>query len=574
MKFVVLVFRIVLVVAVTLPLHAQLGTPVGQAQKAKQKTPSTSQVVQSSPQAQATSGQAPATTPAPSAPKQSSVAPSSPCAPPASNAAPGSPDGNPSEPAGGNQAGGQGGQETPPPANTPQAATGQAAPQQGQPAPPQQPAGTQRSEASEGQANLAMAQYSQTRIKNSQCPSLEFLDGKTPIHPIVVQAYNAVQQRPLMDATNDLTDPANCAILIAACDVAFEVYQSDLKNPTPRAKVWKDAETAANNEINGAAPDLKPFVQRATAAVLGGIGDTPNEIKKNGIFDGLSSRCTYGSYGTGPTNQVYGYKSWGPTIGPGCTSQSVANFWNLDKGYAFAQSVRYLYGVTASSNTIQADLFTAAFSPGFLMTFSTAVTTGSSTTPTAGSSTTTPSSTGQTTDSPATAISKLETGGDFSLQGAFPVLRWDMSANHGLFLETMADPRGGFSVSGLGSQNTITQGTDFNLFYPIETYLQLASIQGATSDDATFFADARVGGQHLSTDLANKLGLGTNFFLGQFSFGVEFKQAVRVSFQGFVGPSGNYYTAGSTTPATTNVNGWHVVVDFMPSAATSKTNSN
>jgi hypothetical protein len=366
-------------------------------------------------------------------------------------------------------------------------------------------------------------------------------------------AYEQVNS--ILENEPNLDDSQKNAFKDAVCAVA-----ADVLNAKPKGKKTPDYISAASKEALSQVANAKGTPKAYYSAI-----ETATDKIVNAVMS-ISGRCTTAMNDDDPKNPTYSYTYhfWAPLFGPGCTSQSVLNFYNQTGDIALATSVKYLYGVTASSNAISSDLITSAFPWGFQAKLGTNVTTAASTSSPASSSGGSSGSTAtsnQSTDTAATAISKLEQGGDFYVMGLYPLAQ-RTDANSGFSLITQLAPKIGFTVSGLGSQQTITQATDINFYYPVESYLQLASTSGQT-DSVAIFADGQFGGEHISSDLAQKLKYGQNFFLGEMAIGLTFNSAVTISGQYFLGPKGLFAISGTTaTPA--NATGWHLSVELLP----------
>jgi hypothetical protein len=379
--------------------------------------------------------------------------------------------------------------------------------------------------------NSKMEDYRKSKISGDCAPT----PVPDAISDAAINAYEAASSVLIPKAAGGTLSTADQAVNTAVCNVAKAVL-------TAPSDAGKAATTAQKTELQYAAPDLKATVQKATDAVVQAV-TTP------------TGRCTTTTDYSDPKKPVTTYTN--PTLfplyGPGCTSQNILSFYDKTGTITLASSVRYLYGVTATSNAISSDLVTGTFPLGFQIKLGTNVTTSASTS----------SSSSTTTDTAATAITKLEQGGDFYVQGLYPVLSWS-KPNQGFSLYSQFAPKLGFTVSGLGSQQTITQATDTNFYYPAEFYAQFADISGTNSDPVLVFLDAQVGGESIGSDLAKSLNYNRNFFLGEFSVGLEFNSAIRVSFQRFEGPSEMYKATATGTSTQANASGWHLAVELLP----------
>jgi hypothetical protein len=236
-------------------------------------------------------------------------------------------------------------------------------------------------------------------------------------------------------------------------------------------------------------------------------------------------------------------------------------FYQTSGAVSPLNQVRFLYGFGGGdSKTLAADLVSIQFLGGMQATLGSGVTMGSSTTST--STTTITDANGQqktttstlTTDSAATAISKLQNGGDFYVRLDYPLLyRNDKDDKFAGMIFGEGKEAGNFS--GFGSEATITEASEYNFNLSLEGYGEWR----ATKNAGLFYADVRWGIQHVQPEFAQKLGLAsTNFQLTQFAAGIEFAQLLRFGFQRFVGPS----AAFGVTPK--DLSKWHLVVQIVP----------
>ena len=249
-------------------------------------------------------------------------------------------------------------------------------------------------------------------------------------------------------------------------------------------------------------------------------------------------------------------------------------FGETDKFNA-AEQAQYLYNAQQSASVISADLLTSTFQPGLQIVLAGSVTAGSSSGGTTTTTTTTSSArprdttttTSSSTDSAATAISKLESGGDFNLRFVLPLL-WTSKGSASV--TGNLTPNIGFNVNGLSSQNTITDTTQYALNVPVEFYGQLAST-AKSSTPAVVFLDVKPQGEFISKTLATKLGpsVPTAMFLGEASLGIEFVQKIRISGQYVYGNASIFKSASTTTTTTSaagmptsKIGGFHLVVSF------------
>ena len=301
----------------------------------------------------------------------------------------------------------------------------------------------------------------------------------------------------------------------------------------------------------------------ATTATLAGHDFEAflSSVSSTSTASAKSGRCRYDV--SAPDNKSeFTYATWFPTLGTGCLSPIILNYFGVEKSAVGSNGVQYLYNAQQSTSQINADLFTATFPLGFQ-----AVLAG---TATAGSAQTAPSTTGNTPsssttqiDSVSTAVSKIEDGGDFNLRFPFPVVS---HFGRGYALDGRVLPNLGFNINKFGAQNTITESTEYTFNIPFEFYAQTTSID--PNNPAIIFIDLKPSGEVLSNALAQSIGLTGSraFFLGQGSIGVEFAQKVRVSLQYFVGPHQIYQTVTSTgtTTTATHIGGFHLAVSFAP----------
>ncbi|MGA2220045.1 MAG: hypothetical protein ABSG51_18310 [Terracidiphilus sp.] len=276
-----------------------------------------------------------------------------------------------------------------------------------------------------------------------------------------------------------------------------------------------------------------------------------------------SGRCRY-DISNPNIKSAYTYATWFPTLGTGCLSPIILNYFAVEKSAVAANGVQYLYNAQQSTSQVNADLFTATFPLGFQAVLAGTATAGSSqTTPTTSSVTSTSTSTTKQTDSVSTAVSKIENGGDFNLRFPFPVVS---HFGQGYALDGRILPNLGFTINKFGAQDTITESTEYTFNVPFEFYGQTTSID--PSNPAIVFVDLKPSGEVLSSAFAQSIGLTRSraFFLGEAAVGVEFAQKVRVSLQYFVGPHQIYQTTNSTgtTTTATHIGGFHLAVSFAP----------
>jgi hypothetical protein len=306
---------------------------------------------------------------------------------------------------------------------------------------------------------------------------------------------------------------------------------------------------------------LKTFVETAT--------------DKSKISDS-TGRCLYDESNPG-TKTSYTYPTWFPTLGTGCISPVILNYFGVEKNAVGANGVRYLYNAQQSTSQVNADLFTATFGLGFQAVLAGTATAGSSQTApsTTGSAATAAiahddSSTTTQTDSVATAVSKIENGGDFNLRFPLPVVS---HFGQSYTLDGRFVPNVGFNINKFGAQDTITESTEYTVNLPFELYGQTTSID--QDNPAIAFIDLRPSGEIVSSAMAQSIGLTGSraFFLGEAAVGVEFGKKVRVSLQYFVGPHQIYQTVSSTgtSISATHIGGFHLAVSFSPQTPNSST---
>ena len=276
-----------------------------------------------------------------------------------------------------------------------------------------------------------------------------------------------------------------------------------------------------------------------------------------------------------PSAPDYAYPKWFPLWGKNChTDAEVEYFFSEgDKLFSAAEQAQYLYNAQQSASVISADLLTATFQPGLQAVLAGSVTAGSSNGSTTTTTTTTNSAfprdtttttSSSSTDSAATAISKLESGGDFNLRFVLPML-W--ASKGSASVTGNLTPNVGFTVNGLTAQNTITDSTEYSLNVPAEFYGQLTSTANS-STQAALFVDLKPQGEFISKTVAAKLGpsVPTAMFLGEASAGIEFAQKVRVSMQYVYGTASIFKSSSTATPTastpTSKIGGFHLVVSF------------
>jgi hypothetical protein len=274
-----------------------------------------------------------------------------------------------------------------------------------------------------------------------------------------------------------------------------------------------------------------------------------------------SGRCRYDN-SKSEDKKYYHYPTLFPTLGTGCISPVILNYFAVENSAVAANSAQYLYNAQQSTSEVNADLFTATFGMGFQAVLAGTATAGSSQSTTTPASGTATASTTQT-DSVTTAVSKIENGGDFNLRFPLPVVS---HFGQGYALDGRFVPNLGFNINKFGAQDTITESTEYTFNVPFEFYGQTTSID--PNNPAIVFVDLKPSGEIISSALAQSIGLTGSraFFLGEAAVGVEFAQKVRVSLQYFVGPHQIYQTVSSTgtTTTATHIGGFHLAVSFSP----------
>lgn len=238
---------------------------------------------------------------------------------------------------------------------------------------------------------------------------------------------------------------------------------------------------------------------------------------------------------------------------------TVVCFYQTSGAVDAISQVGFLYGFGGGdSKTLTSDLVSIQFPGGLQATLGQSVTMGTSTT-TSVTTITTPSTgspsqstTQQTMDTPATAIDKLEQGGDIFVKFQYP-LAYGNGVHWGGSLFAVPKVAGNFS--GFGSEATITQANEYNFNVSVEAYGEWRAI----GDTGLMYADVRSGWQHVQPEFAQKIGLGTNnFALTQFAAGIEFAKLVRFGFQRFVGPAPAFGVTQS------ELSKWHLVLQLVP----------
>jgi hypothetical protein len=299
-------------------------------------------------------------------------------------------------------------------------------------------------------------------------------------------------------------------------------------------------------------------------------------------------------YKTSDSSKVlYQYPPLIPLWRAGChADDQIENFFSQGGLLTAGNAAKYEYNAQQSASIINADLLTTTFQPGIQLVLAGSATSGSSgslsTTTTSttsamlsavmpraaattGAATTTTST--SSSDSVSTAVSKLESGGDFNLRIPLPLLAAQKGPTS---ITGQLTPNIGFLVNGLTSQNTITDSTQYSFNLPLELYGQLTSTTNAATPAVAFF-DIKPAGEFLSKTLAQKLGpsVPTGMFLGEAAIGVEFAKKVRISAQYVYGNASVYQNSASTSTSggtaatatpTQTVSGFHFAVSFATSS--------
>ncbi len=246
----------------------------------------------------------------------------------------------------------------------------------------------------------------------------------------------------------------------------------------------------------------------------------------------------------------------------------------------FANQAQYLYNAEQSTNQVSADLMTATFSIGFQAILAATATAGSSQPAATPSSSTGTSALARPHDSTATTgsstaefsrddhrLAKPEQGGDFNVRFPYPIFYGSKSTAGTTGVMTFT-PNVGFTLNGVSDQNTITETTNYSLYVPLRNCTANLMLRSSSPTQATIYGDVKYGGEWISQPLAQKIGVGQIFGLGVASAGIEFAKSFRIGMQYYFGPHQAYCapnTNGSCTPATSSVNGFHLIVSFSPS---------
>jgi hypothetical protein len=345
-------------------------------------------------------------------------------------------------------------------------------------------------------------------------------------------------------AAADAAAKAADAAAKAAADAAAKAADATAKAADAAAKAADAAAKAAADAATNAARAAELAHQGLTSYLDGHLVTTTGCD-----ITGLDSQG----------NPVYTFKKFGPLIGNGCNDAAVLAYYNVAKTTTFANQAQFFYNAAQSTNQVYADLLTTTFSGGVQVVLAGTATAGSSQPAGTSAGAAVPAT---STDSVSTAVSKLEQGGDFNLRLAYPLAHF--AGPKGGFTATFL-PNLGFAVNGLSSQSTITESTDYSGSVPVEFYGEVGSIPSAGTA-AVVYADAKIGGDFVSSDFASKIGTNSAFFLGQFSAGIEFAKSVRVGFQYFIGPKQAYCVPNTTgcTAVTGSLSGVHLIVSFTP----------
>jgi cell division septation protein DedD len=369
----------------------------------------------------------------------------------------------------------------------------------------------------------------------------------------------------------------------------------DQENPAPEATALCTARGVAKTITDTTdAESAKQLITAAKHAAEKQFAGDQNE--RSAILRLLNSLAAaipacYESPATSGKTQ-YEYPAWIPLWRPGChADDQIENFFSQSGLLTAGNAAKYEYNAQQSASVINADLLTTTFQPGIQLVLAGSATSGSSgalnttttssttstsvhLTPHAAATTGTATTTTSTSssDSASTAVSKLESGGDFNLRIPLPLLAAQKGPTS---ITGQLTPNIGFLVNGLTSQNTITDSTQYSFNLPLELYGQLTSTTNAATPAVAFF-DVKPAGEFLSKTLAQKLGpsVPTAMFLGEAAIGVEFAKKVRISAQYVYGNASVYQsssstsTSGGTTSSTTptkSVSGFHLAVSFATS---------
>jgi hypothetical protein len=278
----------------------------------------------------------------------------------------------------------------------------------------------------------------------------------------------------------------------------------------------------------------------------------------------------------------YQWQSFLPATRTNCGDDGVLSFFNVAKNATFGNTLQYLYDPNLGVNQYSSDLVTSTFPQGFQVILAGTATTGKTQVQSQNTSSTT--STPSTTSSPdpvATAVKKMEAGGDFNLRFSYPILSTPPGSTAWL---TYFQPALGFTLSSTsgqttssGAQTAISSSSQYMFYLPVESYFSTSSIAGDSSNgltSATLFVDLRAGQEIVSRDFQKSIGVqNRTFFLGQAAAGVVFEGSFRVGMQYFFGPKQAYTLTDSSSGQTTNVNtsvkGFHVVFSYSPSKKSS-----
>jgi len=328
-----------------------------------------------------------------------------------------------------------------------------------------------------------------------------------------------------------------------------DVDEKTRRSDQPAILAAKETQRQADLEMENA----KQTLDQATASLKGAL----NAVYATATLSDESLPC----YKEGV------YRWWLPVWRPACQKnpQEIVDFFGATSAFEKASTVQYLYNSTQSASQLSSDLLTASFQPGFQAIFGANITNGSTqpaaTTPASqlrsADSSGTPA---QSTDDVATAISKLQGGGDFNVRLPMPLVYFQK----GPFTQyTLFSPTVGFTVNGLTSQ-TITEANDYSAAFPLEFYFEEGSIEKVDGHYAgRWYADFRGGENIVSPDYAQKVGLKHHTYLsGQAAAGIQFSQNIRVGVQYYLGASNTF-----TDPNNKQVGkfgGLHFVISYAP----------
>lgn len=350
------------------------------------------------------------------------------------------------------------------------------------------------------------------------------------------------------------------------CSVGKDAYLADDFNDafTLISKIDDgDGYADAIKDITDRKPDLtKPLI----ALINSAVNATPQVPSTDCV-------ATYD-----PTTKQLDYQvlTFLPAARTKCGSDSVQQFFLVRKSATFGNTVQYLYNPNQGTNQYSSDLVTATFPQGFQVILAGTATTGTtqSTPQTGQTGSTTPST--PAPDPVATAVQKIEAGGDFNLRFSLPLLSTPPGNTAWM---TYFQPALGFNLASTtgttnqstGAQTGISSTSQYLFYLPLESYFETSSLTGTTANgwsSANLYLDLRYGGEIVSRDFQKMIGVPNRVFaLAQASAGVDFAGSFRVGMQYFYGPSQVYTltsSSGQTGTVSTSVKGFHVVLSYSP----------